>query len=211
MKSESFILAGVRHYEDNIMTLLCENPDYRLSKRDLLDLYVYQAVPQYIPKAKLNVVLEEEPTNQYDPNAIKVLMNGVHVGYIKHGSCAHVKNVIAAGIKDITVKEMSIGGRKYVTDSSVEVESNVYPKIKIVVTYGPEEEAASPDPKVVEETSMKKAPVKEPRKGMKKRLIMLAIFAWIILSALCYLLTPPLVLGIVIFTLVYNIFKRLKI
>ena len=38
MKSESFILAGVRHYEDNIMTLLCENPDYRLSKRDLLDL-----------------------------------------------------------------------------------------------------------------------------------------------------------------------------
>ena len=57
----------------------------------------------------------------------------------------------------------------------------------------------------------KKAPVKEPRKGMKKRLIMLAIFAWIILSALCYLLTPPLVLGIVIFALVYNIFKRLKI
>ena len=67
------------------------------------------------------------------------------------------------------------------------------------------------DPKEVEEASMKNAPVKEPRKGMKKRLIILAIIAWIILSVLCYLLTPPLVLGIVIFTLVYNIFKRLKI
>lgn len=211
MKSESFILAGVRHYEDNIMTLLCENPDYRLSKRDLLDLYVYQAVPQYIPKAKLNVVLEEEPTNQYDPNAIKVLMNGLTVGYIKSGSCAHAKNVIAAGIKKIFVKEIAIGRYKYVHENSVETESYGYPKITIVVSYGPEEEAASPNPKVVEAASMKKAPVKEPRKGMKKRLIMLAIFAWIILSALCYLLTPPLVLGIVIFALVYNIFKRLKI
>lgn len=210
MKSESFILAGVRHYEDNIMSLLRENVDFDRSKQELKDWYMDHKVPEYVPKTDLQVVLEEEPTNQYDPNAVKVLMNGLTVGYIKSGSCTHVKNVIAAGIRKIFVKEIAIGRYKYVHENSVETESYGYPKITIVVSYGPEE-AASPDPKVIEEASMKKAPVKEPRKGMKKRLIILAIFAWIILSALCYLLTPPLVLGIVIFTLVYNIFKRLKI
>ena len=211
MKTETFKLAGVRHYEDNIMSLLCVNGAFDFSDQELKDLYADEKVPEFVPKTDLQVFLEEEPTNQYDPNAVKVLINGVHVGYIKAGSCTHAKNVMAAGIKKIFVKEIAIGRYKYVTEDYVETEDYSNPRIAIVVIYGPEEEAASPDPKVVEEASTKKAPVKEQRKGMKKRLIILAIFAWIILSALCYLLTPPLVLGIVIFALVYNIFKRLKI
>ena len=192
------------------MSLLRVNGVFDFSDQELKDLYADEKVPEFVPKTDLQVFLEEEPTNQYDPNAVKVLINGVHVGYIKAGSCTHAKNVMAAGIKKIFVKEIAIGRYKYVTEDYVETEDYSNPRIAIVVIYGPEE-AASPDPKVVEEASMKKAPVKEPRKGMKKRLIILAIIAWIILSALCYLLTPPLVLGIVIFTLVYNIFKRLKI
>ena len=211
MKTETFKLAGVKHYEDNIMSLLRVNGVFDFSDQELKDLYADEKVPEFVPKTDLQVFLEEEPTNQYDPNAVKVLINGVHVGYIKAGSCTHAKNVMAAGIKKIFVKEIAIGRYKYVTEDYVETEDYSNPRIAIVVIYGPEEEAASPDPKVVEEASMKKAPVKEPRKGMKKRLIILAIFAWIILSALCYLLTPPLVLGIVIFALIYNIFKRLKI
>lgn len=210
MKTETFKLAGVKHYEDNIMSLLRVNGVFDFSDQELKDLYADEKVPEFVPKTDLQVFLEEEPTNQYDPNAVKVLINGVHVGYIKAGSCTHAKNVMAAGIKKIFVKEIAIGRYKYVTEDYVETEDYSNPRIAIVVIYGPEE-AASPDPKVVEEASMKKAPVKEPRKGMKKRLIILAIFAWIILSALCYLLTPPLVLGIVIFALIYNIFKRLKI
>ena len=209
MKSESFIIAGVRHYEDNIMSLLRENEDFDRSKQELKDWYMDQKVPEYVPKTELQVVLEEEPTNHYDPNAVKVLMNGLTVGYIKSGSCTHVKNVIAAGIKKIFVKEIAIGRYKYVTEDGVETENYGYPKITIIVSYGPDEEAASPDPEV--KAGVKNTQAKEPRRGMKKRLIILAIFAWIILSALCYLLTPPLVLGIVIFALVYNIFKRLKI
>ena len=211
MKTETFKLAGVKHYEDNIMSLLRVNGVFDFSDQELKDLYADEKVPEFVPKTDLQVFLEEEPTNQYDPNAVKVLINGVHVGYIKAGSCTHAKNVMAAGIKKIFVKEIAIGRYKYVTEDYVETEDYSNPRIAIVVIYGPDEEAASPDPKVVEEASMKKAPVKEPRKGMKKRLIILAIFAWIILSALCYLLTPPLVLGIVIFALIYNIFKRLKI
>lgn len=211
MKTETFKLAGVRHYEDKIMSLLRVNGAFDFSDQELKDLYADEKVPEFVPKTDLQVFLEEEPTNQYDSNAVKVLINGVHVGYIKAGSCTHAKNVMAAGIKKIFVKEIAIGRYKYVTEDYVETEDYSNPRIAIVVIYGPEEEAASPDPKVVEEASTKKVPVKEPRKGMKKRLIILAIFAWIILSALCYLMTPPLVLGIVIFTLVYNIFKRLKI
>lgn len=88
---------------------------------------------------------------------IPVLINGVHVGYIKAGSCTHAKNVMAAGIKKIFVKEIAIGRYKYVTEDYVETEDYNNPRIAIVVIYGPEEEAASPDPKVVKEASMKKS------------------------------------------------------
>jgi hypothetical protein len=35
-----------------------------------------------------------EPENPHDPKAIKVLVDGVHVGYIKAGSCAHIHKLI---------------------------------------------------------------------------------------------------------------------
>lgn len=36
----------------------------------------------------------EEPDNPEDPNAIKVVMDGEPIGYIKAGSCARVKKLI---------------------------------------------------------------------------------------------------------------------
>ena len=37
LKTEKFYVAGVTHYEDNILSLGCENEDYNLSNRDLID------------------------------------------------------------------------------------------------------------------------------------------------------------------------------
>ena len=42
-----------------------------------------------------------------DPKAIKVVIDGMHVGYIKSGSCAHVKNLLKSGrIQRITADIM---------------------------------------------------------------------------------------------------------
>ena len=39
------------------------------------------------------ITLEREPTNIYDPNAIKVLVNNTHVGYVSREDISKVKNM----------------------------------------------------------------------------------------------------------------------
>ena len=41
------------------------------------------------------VELIEEPTNKYDPNAIKVIVDGQHIGYIPAKKCAKVKTTLS--------------------------------------------------------------------------------------------------------------------
>lgn len=111
IKTETHKIAGTSYRQSQIKSLGFENVDFSLSKRDLEDCYseyekVYQL--EFDPR---NVELVEEPDNQYDPNAIKVIIDGVHVGYIKKGSCTHVKNLMNSNkISRITA---DISGGKY--------------------------------------------------------------------------------------------------
>ena len=55
------------------------------------------------------VALEPEPTNQYDPNAVKVLHEGKHIGYVPRDLSAE----IAKRCKDGSFVSAKIGaGRK---------------------------------------------------------------------------------------------------
>ena len=40
------------------------------------------------------IALEEEPDNQYDPNAIKVILDGKHIGYVPAKKCKKVKKIL---------------------------------------------------------------------------------------------------------------------
>lgn len=108
---KKYKVAGVTSYVDNILALAVEDPDYEMSKRELIDSdKVQEKVWKYFFAPK-NVDLVFEPENPYDPNAIKVIVDGEHVGYIKSGSCAHLRNVIERdGIVDI---DCTIGGGPY--------------------------------------------------------------------------------------------------
>ena len=46
------------------------------------------------PEGDLTVSLVPEPDNEYDPNAIRVLLNGVHVGYVPKDKTAEVKSIL---------------------------------------------------------------------------------------------------------------------
>ncbi len=109
-KTEKHHVAGVTHYMDNIMELAEENPDYDMSKKEIVDACMDgQRIYQYYYHAD-KVELVPESTNEYDPNAIKVILDEVHVGYIKKGSCAHIKKLLSNGsIKSITAD--LVGGR----------------------------------------------------------------------------------------------------
>lgn len=97
--TKNFRVAGVSYKQKEIESLACENPDYSLSKKELCDQYndgdtIYK-YKFYISDVKL----EPEPTNEHDPNAIKVIADNVHIGYIKAGKCSEVKNLLNSGKK----------------------------------------------------------------------------------------------------------------
>ena len=96
---------------DDIISLGLENDDYNYNKKELIELgyederiYQYEFYPNKIE-------LIPEPDNPYDPNAVKVIVDNIHVGYIKSGSCRHILNLLK---EDRIIKiDCEIGGGKY--------------------------------------------------------------------------------------------------
>lgn len=74
-------------------------------------------VASFVPPLKLD--FEREPTNPYDQNAIKILYEGQHIGYIEAASAIYLAPWIDEG-HDYTIT---------VTDM-VEVKRNLHPIVK---------------------------------------------------------------------------------
>ena len=86
-------ITGTSYHQDAIQAMGKKNPDFALTKRDLFKRGLEEPVYEYTFKPK-KAELVPEPENHHDPNAIKVLVDGVHVGYIKAGSCAHIHKLL---------------------------------------------------------------------------------------------------------------------
>lgn len=114
-------VVGHNYRQNEIKTLGILNPDYKLKKNELIkkglvDVNVYE---YNFPALKAELI--QEPTNEYDPNAIKVVVDGVHVGYIKAGSCSRVKNLINNESIE-TVDAIIYGGNyKHLADCGEEI------------------------------------------------------------------------------------------
>ena len=96
---ENFHLAGLAHYADAIDRLASENYTYDCTKRDLVDLYEdddWTRIWEFEYPSK-PVELVPEPENEFDKNAVKVILAGEHIGYIKKASCSRVKNLLNSG------------------------------------------------------------------------------------------------------------------
>lgn len=102
---------GMSNRLENLLSLSIKNDDYNKSKKRLVDdgligtkVWEYEFYPS-------KVDLIPEPDNPFDSNAIKVVVDGKHVSYIKKGSCSHLLKAIREGrIENIDCK---IGGGKY--------------------------------------------------------------------------------------------------
>lgn len=114
-KTERHRVAGTSYRIDAIKSLGIENPDYELTKRELVEDYLTDESIYEYEFPLFDAELIEEPDNEVDPNAIMVVLNGVHVGYIKAGSCNRVKKRMRENrIKRVTAR--IFGGRyKYVS------------------------------------------------------------------------------------------------
>lgn len=110
-KVEHHRIAGTSFRLDAIKELLDENTDYPLSKRELIDQGLINERIYKMGVFNNFAVLEPEPENPTDPKAIKVLTEGVHIGYIKAGSCAHIHKALREG--RIERAEIEIKGGEY--------------------------------------------------------------------------------------------------
>ena len=108
---KTYHATGMEHYLDNLLSLGIKNEDFEKSKKALIDeglveerVWEYEFYP-------LKVELVPEPDNPYDSKAIKVVVDGAHVAYIKKGSCAHLLKVIQE--ERIEGIKCQIGGGRY--------------------------------------------------------------------------------------------------
>ena len=80
------------------------------------------------------MTLEEEPTNKHDPNAIKILIDGCHVGYVPAEFCVMVKKAIANNaITDIQYN-IKGGEYKYIENNTVYEDENDYTS-SVIISY----------------------------------------------------------------------------
>ena len=113
---KTYKVTGMEHYLDNILTLACTGDHYDLTKKELIE---YGLTEERIWQQEFypgKVELVPEPDNPHDPKAIKVMVDGQHVGYIKKGSCAHLLKVIKEGRLGRIECEMGGGNYKYIEE-----------------------------------------------------------------------------------------------
>ena len=94
-KTYDFKVAGVAYHEAELLeNIMYENDDYNMKKSELIDLdMVNERIYKYEPDF-MNVELVPDPTNEHDPNAIKVVVDDVHIGYVPEKKTSKVKKIL---------------------------------------------------------------------------------------------------------------------
>ena len=124
---EHHIVAGTSYRQKEIFSLGYNNADYDMTKREIIDFGMEDDKIFKLCFSPTRVLLEEEPDNQYDPNAVKVIIDNVHVGYVKKGSCSHVKKLIREDKINSICAEIYGGKYKVVySDYDEEKDKDIY-------------------------------------------------------------------------------------
>ena len=110
VKMVTFLGAGMYYRLDNFNRFGTPNPLYEYSRKELIESdIVDERIYEYSYKIG-KITFEDEPTNEYDPNAIKILSDGIHIGYIKKGSTTRLRNIMKKNVLSI---EATAGGGNY--------------------------------------------------------------------------------------------------
>ena len=122
----SFYVAGISYREKDVINNLFEENDYySMTKKELVEIdYTDERIFKYIPSFS-SVRLEPDPDNEYDKNAIKVLLDDVHIGFVPKEKTTRVANIL----KRDPVISCSLYGGPYkiiVEDYDDEKEKEVY-------------------------------------------------------------------------------------
>ncbi len=127
-KSYSFRVAGISKRQRAITAnLLTESSDYEATKKELVEIGMTdERIYKYIPDV-LDAELVPEPENPHDPNAVKVIVDDIHVGYVPAEKAEKVKKLLETKqIRDVSC-EFYGGPYKIITeDYDLEKNKEVY-------------------------------------------------------------------------------------
>lgn len=110
--TETFKVAGISHYKDDIIKNFASEED---------DEFDYETS---------SVELIPEPENKYDPNAIKVMVDEIHVGYVPKQITSFVKDLINSPDFE-SIKILIIGIK---SDDVYDEDDNLTEDIKLSAT-----------------------------------------------------------------------------
>lgn len=142
-------VAGATYHLDAIMELAEDNPDYDMTQREIIDAGMEeQRIYQYtFPDSPVELV--DDPGNEQDPNAIKVLVAGQHIGYIKRGSTGRIHKLQRSG-RVLGVTAEIYGGRYKIVRCVEEYQMQHYEMDRDESNYGAAIELRiQPDPETV--------------------------------------------------------------
>lgn len=123
---KTYKATGMEHRLESLLRLKVTNWDYPKTKKELIEDGLINERVWEFEFYPTKVDLVPEPDNPYDPNAIKVMVDGEHVAYIKSGSCKHLLKVIKEGrIKKIKC-EIGGGRYKYISEGYNDYGKEVY-------------------------------------------------------------------------------------
>jgi hypothetical protein len=114
-EEKTYKIAGLNYRVEVLKQMAVENDDYQKTKKELIDDgLISERVFQYdFYPGKIELI--PEPDNPHDPNAIMVVVDGHHIGYIKAGSCARVRKMLEKGLIEKMRIEMGGGKYKYIS------------------------------------------------------------------------------------------------
>lgn len=96
-EQHNFRLAGTTFCEEVFEALAEENADYSMNKKEILeDSMEDERIYRYIWPTK-TAELVPDPSNPEDPKAIKVMVDGQRIGFIKRGQTKEVRKLIDSG------------------------------------------------------------------------------------------------------------------
>lgn len=87
-------VAGTYYRKDDIASILNKNRLYNAGNDIFIDKAKENKRIYKYNRRETNAVLVPEPTNGHDHNAIKVVIDNVHVGYIPADQCLEIKKVM---------------------------------------------------------------------------------------------------------------------
>lgn len=121
-----FGVAGVYYRQEEIIRdLMTESYEYGLSKKEIIEEGLEETRIYKYELFESDAHLVPEPENPHDPNAIKVMVSDVLIGYVPAEKTARVKSILDK--KDIVKLTCQIYGGEYRylqdEDSSIEHDS----------------------------------------------------------------------------------------